>query len=452
MGRISIYWFIVFLTFLYISYKNRGSVLKLLIILCFYSGLAAFPGKSIENPYKIVLVVVSLYLIVRNNSLKFLNKKERLMLVSFIFFSVSFFISAYINGDYFNLTFSQFGKYFTPVCLLLILKRLLIVKSDSFISLKYLFYSLLKIQIILSVAKLVFIGLQESTVGSIAFIGGGQATMIPVLGFILIWLDKKGEISNKEWPFIIFLIFVAFASVKRAIWFLMPAIMVMFIYYIPKKIKVKHVVYFLPLIPLIFYAGVRLNPTLNKEGKIGGSFDFTYVLNYSQKYNFGKSDNTAGFEAGSGRGGATILLISKLFDDKPFTRQDYWGTSLQEVYTTDYDQFNEEKFGVNSKGAVTGFFQTYLSSGYIGIFATLIFILAICNIIKEPRIRITILLLMSWDYFFYSALILRTQALFVLLLYMILYSNKQFDEGFYAKFVLHEGRKKFSSNEPVLSS
>jgi hypothetical protein len=35
-------------------------------------------------------------------------------------------------------------------------------------------------------------------------------------------------------------------------------------------------------------------------------------------------------------------------------------------------------------------------------------------------------LLLFWDYFFYSGLILRSQALFILLFFIILYSNYQF--------------------------
>jgi hypothetical protein len=438
MGRESIYWVIVLLTFIYMVYKNRGSSVKLMIILCFYSGLAAFAGKTIENPYKILLVIFSIYLILRKSVLSGLNKKEHILLIVFILYSLSFFYSAFVNGDYFNLTFSQYGKYFTPICVFLVFNRILIKWPDSFVTLKYLFFSLLTVQIALSVLKIFLIGLQETTVGSIAYIGGGQATMIPVLGFILVWLDKKGEISRKDWRYVILLIFIAFASVKRAIWFIMPAIILLFMYYIPQKVKIKHLVYVVPIVPLLFYAGVRLNPTLNREGKIGGSFDLQYVLDYSQNYNFGKTSESSEIQVGTGRGGATILLLTKLFSDKPFTRDDYLGASLKEVYTTDYDQFDDKKYGVNSKGAVTGVFQSYLSSGYIGIFFTILLILSIISLIKEPRIRYSIAILMFWDYLFYSALILRTQALFIMFFYIILYSNQQFEKGLYTKYLIQK--------------
>jgi len=426
MGRVSLYYFIVLLTFLYIILKNRSSSIKVLIILCFYSGLAAFYGKTIENSYKIIVVFLSIYLFLKNDGLYRLDRKGKFILFVFILFSVSFFYSALVNGDYFNLTFSQYGKYVTPICLLFIFQHIIIKNPVQFIGLKHLFFNLLTIQILLSIVKIPTIGLQETIVGSISFMGGGLATMIPVLGFILLWIDKKGDIRRRDWPYIILLIFVAFASVKRAIWFIMPITILLFMYYIPKRIKANHLLYVLPLLPLIFYVGVRLNPTLNREGKLGGSFDLQYVLDYTQRYNFGKSSENSKIQLGTGRGGATFLLLTKFFNNQPFTSMDYWGTGLQEVYTTDYEHFEDNKYGVNSKGAVTGVFQSYISSGYVGILISILLIISVCYLINEPRIRYVIALLMFWDYFFYIGLILRSQALFILLFFIIFYSNLQF--------------------------
>jgi hypothetical protein len=425
MGKVSIYWFIVSLTFLYLIYKNRKSSIKILIVLCFYSGLASFAGKVIENPYKIVLVLLSIYILLKYNALSGFNNRERFLLVIFILFSISFIYSAFINEGYFNLVFSQYGKYFTPICLLYILNRILIKAPFTFLRFKALFFSLLTIQIFLSAVKILTIGLQESTVGSLAYIGGGPATMVPVLGFILVWLDSKGDIKGKDWAYVFLLVFIAFASNKRAIWFIMPIIILLFMYYVPRKVKVSYLLYAAPVIPLIFYVGVRLSPTLNKENRIGGSFDLNYVMDYSQNYYFGKTSGTTDVQLGTGRGGATYLLLRKFFYGQSLSFKDYWGSGLQEVYTTNYEKFNEKKYGVNSKGAVTGIFQSYISSGYVGVMLTILFIISILRLIEEPRIRYTISLLMFWDYLFYSGLILRTQALFILLFFIVLYSNHQ---------------------------
>ena len=435
MSRESIYWFIVFLTFLYIIFKYNSSSIKILIILCFYSGLASFLGKAIENPYKIVLVLLSLYIIQRNNGLSGLSKRENFLLLIFIAFSISFLYSAIVNGDYFTLVFSQYGKYVTPVCLFFIFTRILIKNPGTFIGLKDLFFSLLTIQILLSAVKIFTIGLQETTVGSTAYVGGGLAAVLPVFGFILVWLNRNGNIKRKDWIYIFLLMFIAFASLKRAIWFIMPAIIFLFMYYVPGKMTVRKLMYVTPLVPLVFYIGIRLSPTLNKESKIWGSFDLQYVMDYSQNYNFGKTAETPDIQSGQGRGGATYLLWGKLIDNKPLSFNDFWGVGLQEVYTTDYEQFNDEKYGVSSKGSVTGVFQSYITSGFVGIAITILLIISIISLIKEPRIRITLALLMFWDYLFYSGLILRSQILFILLFYIIIYSNLQFDQKLYRKYL-----------------
>ena len=449
MGRVSLYYFVVLLTFLYITYKNRESSLKVFIILCFYSGLASFYGKAIENPYKIIVVILSIYFLLKRNSLSGLTRRERLFFLTFILFSISFLYSAIINGDYFNLVFSQYGKYVTPVCLFFVFNRVLLKNPGTFINLKDLFFSLLTIQILLSVVKIPTIGLQETIVGSIAYLGGGQATMVPVLGFILVWLHKQGNINRKDWIYIALLLFIGFASLKRAIWFIMPFIIFLFLYYVPKKLKVSHLIYFLPLIPLVFYAGVRLSPTLNKEGKLWGTYDLQYALDYVQKYTFGKTSKISDIQLGTGRGGATFLLWKKLFNSEPFSSNDYWGTGLREVYTTDYDQFNDDKYGVNSKGSVTGVFQSYISSGYVGVIVTILLIISVLGLIKEPRIRITLALLVFWDYLFYSGLILRSQVLFILLFYIIIYSNLQFDQNLYRKYLIRKPDDKNRNLQPL---
>jgi hypothetical protein len=423
------------LTFLYIIFKNKNNTIKILIILCFYSGLASFYGKGIENPYKIIVVLLSLYILQKNNGLSGLNKRESFLLFVFVIFSVSFLYSAIINGDYFKLVFSQYGKYITPICLFFVFKRILIKSPGTFINFRKLFFSLLTIQVFLTAVKILTVGLKESPVGSMAYIGGGAATLVPVLGFILMWLYKQGDFKRKDWYYIFLLIFVGFASLKRAIWFILPTIVILFLYYIPKRLKISNLINYIPLIPLIFYAGVRLNPTLNKEGKLGGSFDLQYVLDYVKIYSFGEATGTSNIQLGTGRGGATLLLVGKLFNKQPLSFSDYWGSGLQEVYTTDYEQFNDEKYGVNSKGAVTGVFQSYISSGFVGVLITILLIISILGLIKETRIRTTIALLMFWDYFFYSGLILRTQSLFVLFFFIIIYSNLQYEQKLYRKYI-----------------
>ena len=442
MNRESLYWIIVLLTFIYIVYKNRNSSIKFLIILCFYSGLAASFGKAIENPYKIILVLGSLYLLINHNGLSGLQKRETFLLFAFILFSISFLYSVTINGGYFKLVFSQYGKYVTPICIYYVFKRILLKNPGALLNFSDLFFSLLNIQILLSVVKVITLGLQESVVGSVSYIGGGQATSLPVLGFILLWMSRQGNFVKKDWGYIFLLLVIGFASFKRAVWFITPAVIFMFMYYVPQKISFTKLLYYIPLIPIVFYAGVRLSPSLNKENKIGGSFDLQYAYDYVQFYSFGKTSVNSEVKLGQGRGGAIFLLGDKLFNRESLSFNDYWGFGLEEIYTVDYETFNDDKFGLSNKGAASGIFQSYIVSGYVGIFMTILFIFSILGLIKESRIRLAIALLLFWDYFFYSGLILRTQALLILLFFILIYSNLQFEQKLYQKYSIQKSNDK----------
>jgi hypothetical protein len=423
MGRESIYWLIVLITFAYILYKYRRSSFCILIILFFYSGLAASFGKAIENPFKILLVLFSIYLLIKYKGLQQLKYRDKLLLGAFIVFSVSFLTSVTVNGGYFTLIFSQYGKYLSPILIYLIFTSIQSKRSQDILKLSFLFLSLISIQIVLSILKLILIGIHESIVGSVAYSGGGLATPVPLFGFIILWLYRRGVFKAKDWIFVFLLLIIGFASNKRAIWFIMPFFIFLFVYYIPRRISIKQLIYYIPLIPIIFYLGVRLNPFLNVEGKIGGTFNFQYTIDYIMSYSFGSSTDISEIKTGEGRASATFLLINKLFSDKPLILNDFIGYGLEEIYTVDYEQFNDIKFGLSSKGAASGVFQTYIVSGFLGIIVTIGLMLAILNLVTEKRLRYTLGLLLIWDYFFYSGLILRNQVLLIMLFYIIVLSN-----------------------------
>ena len=152
-------------------------------------------------------------------------------------------------------------------------------------------------------------GLNESVVGSIASQGGAIATSLPILGLFFIWYKRRGVFKRKDWIFIVGLIFIGFVSNKRAIWFIFPMMLALLMFYVPKrKIPLNTAIMSIVAIPFVFYLGVRLNPTLNREHKIWGSFNWNYTINYAGTYSFGEQETE---EKGVGRGGATLLLYDK---------------------------------------------------------------------------------------------------------------------------------------------
>jgi hypothetical protein len=429
-----LYYIFVFVSFIYLFWKYKNSVLSLLIILCFYSGLANYYGKIIENPYKILLAVLSAYFLFRYKVLSGLKNNEKIFFIVFLLFSISFIFSGYINNDSFNMIFSQYGKYLPPVCIYFILSYSVKNYPEDLPYYIRLFFTLLVVQIILSFFKWGLIGIREWCVGSIAFAGGGVATPLPVLGFMLLWLDKRGQLTKKDWIFVVLLLMIAVVSLKRAIWFIMPFFVFMFLYYVPKKVNFKKLIYYIPIIPIIFYLGIRVNPTLNKEGKVWGSFDTEFAYNYVMQYSFGKTKTNQEGKAGYGRGGASLFIWDKFKNNQSLTIHDYLGYGLTPMYATDYAEFQTYNFGISDKGSATGVVQSYVTSGYIGILISIILVISIVSLIINPRIRFTMLLFILYDYLFYSGLVLRMSALLVLLFFIIIYSNYISNEELLEKY------------------
>jgi hypothetical protein len=394
-------------------------MLYVLIILLFYDGYFAFYGDQIWNTYKLILPILAVYCASKNKVFTNLHNEDYLILVSFLMFSISFMLSAYLNGDYFTLTFSQYAKYINLFLLFFIFKKISRKNIIQFEKVKNLLYSLLIIQIILTILKFLIWGFRESVVGSISYTGGAAASVLPILGFIFIWLKKKGVLLRNDWILTLLLMFIGAVSMKRAIMFIMPVVIFLFLYYVPKKRIPRNWLFAIPLIPLSFYFAVRVNPTFNKELSSWGSFDLNYVINSAREYTFGAKDSQ---EKGQGRGGATLLLFDNLLHNE-LDEKSLFGYGLKDMYTTDYEQFDELGFGLNHKGSATGIFQSYVSTGYIGMFVTILFVLSMLRTIKEKRIRYVMTALFCWEYILYTGSIIRNPAIVVLLVFIIAYAN-----------------------------
>ena len=263
----------------------------------------------------------------------------------------------------------------------------------------------------------------ETIVGSILWTGGSAATILPIIGFVFLWITKNGKLKQKDWAIIVGLLFIGFISYKRAIWFIMPIIIFLFMVYIPmRKFKISYLFFILILSPIIFYLGVRLNPSLNKENELWGSFDYNFVTDYASSYSFGEEESGKR-ETGQGRGGATFLLFSNISNNDFYTENNFIGYGCDEIYTKDYNTFDKDKFGVSNKGAVTGIFQSYITIGYIGIITFLFYALSLIFHIKNFRIKIVLIGFFCWEYFFYAGILFRIQALTILFIYCIIYLN-----------------------------
>jgi hypothetical protein len=424
----NIYYYFVIISLIYLIIKyGRNNILSFFIILVFYDGLFAHYGSFIWNIYKAILPLILILLLLKYKSVRFNYIVTNPIIISFLLFSFSFMLSSFLNDDNLTLIFSQYSKYL----LLFLSVFLFIYMANTFprlfgINIRNLLVELLVIQGLLAIIKFLLFGVMESIIGTISYIGGAAGTVLPIIGFIFIWIIRKGNLQNRDWILVLILLMIGFGSMKRAIWYVLPVIMFLLFYYVPRRRISQRFLLVLPIIPLIFYLGVRFNPTLNPTHTYWGTFDFNYAFNYAQDYTFGKEKEFSEETVGTGRGGATVLLFQKLVS-LDFTSTDIVGLGLRSVYSTDTESFNKIGYGINHKGSATGVFQTYISSGILGIFTTLFFMISILFQINNKRLRSVFILFFCWEYLFYTGVILRTPALSILLAYSIFYANGYID-------------------------
>jgi len=425
-----LYWIIVSLAFVYIIYKYRYNAFFVLIILFYFEGVFTFFGSLTWNFYKVFLLAYALYCYIKYKGAISNPPRIRLSLFLFAIFSLVFTLSSLVNNDPLLLFFNQYSRYLYGIISLVIISAFN-KRHHSIEPINDLVYFLLKAQIVFSIINYLLMGIHENTVGSISSNGGSAATVIPVLGILWYWHYKKGVFRQKEWLFIIGLLFIGFVSVKRAIWIVAPAFLFLLMFYVPKRKINPRLLLLIPIAPLIFYLGVRLNPTFNREHTVWGSFDFDYFFDYANGYTFGHEKESIieyGEKIYAGRGGATILTFERIFSgDKPLS---FLGNGLKNMYAYDFNSLEnmEAPMKINELNSVTmatGFFQNYYTGGVLLILSFWLYMLSLFSIIKKQRLFVVILVYFAWEYFLYANVSIRTPATsFLFILIVILFSSQ----------------------------
>ncbi len=415
---------VVFSTFVYLLMRYGKSSFYLLIILFFYPAIFAFMGKNVQDGYKVFILLLTLWISLKRQVFALFQNEDYNISIFFFLFSLCYGYSVFSNGDNWTIILSQYSRYVIAYCIWFLLKQEFSRNHENLKYLVRLTYDLVLMQIVITVAKFfIFEGRQiESLVGSISHIGGATGTIIPILGFIVLWMYRSGVLIKKDWFFIAGLFLIGFLSGKRAVWFILPVVFAAFMIYIP-NLKLKNSFWLgVIFISLAFYIGFKLTPTLNPENKVWGSFNLSHAINYAQNYQFGDEKLRTKNQA-QGRGGATLLVWSKWNSGGQDTFHDWFGQGLSEMYSTNYEEFLESNSEISHKGSATGLYQTYITTGYSGIITTLLFFFSMSWCIKVKRIRLVIIFLLAWEYFMYTGLIFRSPPFMFLIIYFIHYSN-----------------------------
>lgn len=435
--------------FIYLLRCYKQDRVAVLLLLMFFPSLFIFLGVNVHNLYKAGVLGYTLYCMIKQKAWKHTQTIDSLWTGVFMLFSGAYFISvSQTTGNTITIVFSQFARYIETYCLYFLLKDRVCDKQQGAKYLQILYFVFL-VQIIVALVKLiVFRGYQiEGLVGTMTISGGAQGTTIPILGFIVLWFYRNGKMAWKDWMFVVGLLLVGFTTGKRAVWFVLPFVIAAFMIYVQGIRLNKYIVLGIVAIPIVFYFGARLTPTLNPEHKVWGSFDLEYMFDYAETYQFGEEGLTGTIEHpvqvssmggklsttgpidAEGRGGATVALIELLFSDYPLQKGDIWGIGFSNMYSLDYATFAKLPLTIslNHKGSATGLFQSYVTTGYVGIFTTILFCFLPFFFIRHKRLRWVLLGIAAWEYFMYTGMIFRTPAFMAVFLLVLFYSNQQME-------------------------
>ena len=283
-------------------------------------------------------------------------------------------------------------------------------------------------------------------------IGSVLLLFFPVfsIGFYIIYVYRKGQLQKIDWWFIVGLLLFGWTTGKRAVWIILPIIIMFFFSYVRGVRLNKYMILGLLAFPLVIYFGARLTPTLNPEYQVWGSFDLQHVWDYANKYQFGEESidgQGENIHAGTqmaytsrqygmqnerieayGRGNATIELFKLIFGPRILTEQDIWGTGLSTFYSTTYEEFDKLPLTIHLryKGAGTGFFQMYATIGVVGAILMIIFSLIPYFRIKHRRIKLVMLVFFLYDYFMYNATTCRDTYLVAMIFICIFSVNYEY--------------------------
>lgn len=421
-NQLNTYYIFVAILFIYSLFKFRRNHLFILIVCIFFIGLFSFAGKSIQNIYRILTVIYAFYLTQRIVPRKTFAK-DPFIISSFALFTIFFISASFLNNDSLTLTLSQYSRYLMIFLFYFIFSQR--ISENSFhLKINYLFYHLIAVQIILSVLKIVLIGPMESVVGSLAFNGGAIASVIPILGFIFLWMYRQGKFKGNDLLFILGLILIGFVNYKRAIWFMLPVFIMLCLFFVQKLKFKRYIILSALMIPMIIYLGVRLNPTLNMEQKLWGSFDLNYAANYIRDYSFGDYNINEENNISTGRGGALNYLVTKV-KNMDVKKNDLFGRGLDIMYIEGprNEKLFVKQYNINSIGSASGFFQSYVVTGFVGTVFILLFIFSLLAKVKNLRFRAILTLLFLWEFFLYTGMMIREPALSILFVYLISVSN-----------------------------
>ena len=169
------------------------------------------------------------------------------------------------------------------------------------------------------------------------------------------------------------------------------------------------------------YSRYRLNPSLNPEREMWGTYEPEHATEYVFSYTFGRDEKQS--DLGHGRGGGNIVTINRILYEF-YEEKVMWGHGLKEVYGTTYGDFAGELHGISGMGSASGMTRYFIAQGTFGIISLLLLALSMIYMSPLIRLRNILFILFLFDFIFYSGIIFRNTGLAILFVFLILNQNK----------------------------
>ena len=429
----NIYYALAFIAFLWMARRYRSSAFLLLMLCMGFEGTLTYWVQGLIPQYmRMIYTLWITYLVFKLDAWSVIKGKMLVLLWTFVVFSAYFIWDAlYMNDDPFLMTFSQYSMYYVPFAALLVFGYYHHRNPTNTVYFNKFFTEFILIQIISGVVKFILLPghMLEGMVGTFGGIGGGGAgTSFPLVALAWVLVNSNMEIKGwKSWLFVAGLMMVGIATGKRAIIFLFPVFFLILAMYVARKrYKRGVVISTILIVPLFFYFGLRLTPSLNPEKKFWGSFDPEYALNYAEDYSMGVENKQGDRGEGNGRIGANVLIWQQIYDN--YTTESWFGHGLDRIYAYKKGTYSNRRynFGINHRGSMTGFVMMYLSTGLIGLLLFIIYYWTYFIPVKYWRLRFSLYVMVMFDFIFYNAQCIREPIMQLILIFIMYYSQIQY--------------------------
>lgn len=433
MDIFAVYYWVALIVMLVMLYRYRKHPMCAFLVLMAFTGVASYFIPRGTQYANIVYVCIAAYLFCRH-TVWTQFRMYKLIIVAFLVFSAYFMMDSLMLSESLLFVFSQYSKYFIPfVCFTLFLYYAVHdVKAVCLVN--NLVGELLVIQCFFGIFKWILMGghFWEGMVGTFgAFRGGGSGTSFPLVSLCWVAVNSNMNIKNwRSWLLILGLLFIGVAAGKRAVIILYPLLFLVLSVFVCRRKYSRYVWVALCAVPLMFYLGVRLTPTLNPEHKVWGNFDLNYMLNYTEDYTAGEADEEGNRTEYEGRFGAVQLFWNIVRDTDNYTHTILFGEGVERAYTSTenreaYDRFGRD-YGLHHRGELTGVFMLYIAVGLVGVLLFLVYYIFLLRIVKYRRLHLTLLALVMFDFICYNFTSVRDPFVNTILMFTIVYSLLQY--------------------------